>query len=405
MIVSAKSLTSVDLNVSAEEGAYFLCDNTYYLNKISSYFGGNNNIDKCIISQVKIKRGAETDEEGALIRFEDSGGYMIIGPRYEVYGFDFLNTKEINPIIYNFDEYDIYSGFSFNTKKEDNAWMTESFNTAVINGGTNSSGVIINKDVYISETYGTGYNLDSFESLSSRLGATQGALSVYEEVYDVDNDGIVDYSSSEGNCATVAVYNYMKFLKYDRSTRYTNLPYGIASFAYDPEIEEYDLYQEMLLESNYWIFDGNVYYGVLKPIKNFTFLYADTRQEAIDINGYPWGLDVWQTRDLINNLLENNNYYNSNHSVIEFPSSTKAINTINNGDAFILSLLWDNVYGTHEVFVSGYYTYYWLETFLFFKFHHYKYLLEIRDGWGDDIRYYDMSNSDRAFKKAFITMD
>ena len=402
--VYASNYSDINTNVSAKEGADFICKNTTYLNELSIYYGGNGEIDACKISPINIILGNNLDERGVLIRFNNSGGYLVMGANYEIFGYDFKDKEIIDAKHYDLMNYDVKSGFISNKNNKDMDILNTAMNSPVINGGTTSSGVVIDKDVYITEEYGSKYNLASYNSLSSRLGDTQGELSVYEKVY-LDSNGNVQYTATEGNCAVVAAYNYLKFLRYDHDTRYTNLPYGYTYFAYDPAVQESVLYQEMVQNNDYWIFDGNTYFGSVKAIKDFSYLYAETRQESIDINDYPWGLNVWQTRDVINNVLTNNGYTNSHHSVIEVPTTSTITNNINDGNGFILSVLGDIVYGTHEMFVSGYYSYLWVENILFFHINHYVYLLEIRDGWGSDIRYYDISISLRTWATVFITMD
>jgi len=400
-VIFAATPNESSSTISASKGAKYICENIDYVNELAIYLGHEANIETCSIQKITLIMGFSQDEEGALLLFDHNKGYLVLGANYNIYDISFesfaLDYEEISDI----DSYDISRGYS--SLNENSISFEDELNSVVINDATTIDGVVLYRDLYIDQEYGGQYFLYKAVLLTGRSGFTQGALSVYEEVFDTDGDGTVDAAASEGNCATISAVNYLTFLRYEKN--YSALPYAYTTFAYNPAIYESSLYYEMRQEDNYWIYDGNVYFGEIKPIKQFSYLYHETRQEAISVNDYPWGLTVWETRDVVNNVLSNYGYTNAHHSVIELPTSTTITNNINVGNGFIMSLLADNVYGTHEVFVTGYYIYQWVQKFLFFNINHYVYLLDIRDGWNSGIRYYDFSLSGRALAIAFITKD
>ncbi len=400
-IVYASTFKENNSTISALQGANYVCENIYFVNELAFYFGYETNIESCSYQKITVIMGFSQAEEGSLVLFDHYKGYLILGANFNIYDLSFEISDSISEMIGNIEHYDLYRGFSSLNRIDKN--YEYEMSSAVINDGTTQEGIVLDRDLYVDQEYGEQYSLYRYSLSSGRAGFTQGALSVYEEVFDIDDDGSVDYASSEGNCATVSAYNYLTFLKYDKS--YSALPYAYTTFAYNPAIYEGSLYFEMRQEDNYWIYDGHFYFGEVKPIKQFSYLYNETRQAAIDVNAYPWGLNVWQTRDVVNNVLSNHGYTNAHHSVIEVPTSTTVTNNINAGNGFIMSMLLDNVYGTHEVFVTGYYTYLWVQKFLFFNINHYVFLLDIRDGWGAGSRYYDFSITGRALTIAFITKD
>ncbi|MDC7242924.1 MAG: hypothetical protein PQJ44_02980 [Sphaerochaetaceae bacterium] len=232
---------------------------------------------------------------------------------------------------------------------------------------------------YINTYYGCGYSL--IES-NSAPDITPAATQFWGTVYKEDDNGT---HHSEGNCGLISAYNLLWYYKYKRM--YYSLPYGIASKLYDPSSEESDLYYDKHNDGNTYIIydteDG-------QSQKSFTYLYIEARQQSIAINGSPEGLTIWQSRDIMNNIMSDNGY-NTTFSVLEYGSYNSIKTYIDSNNPVLLSVLSDQVYGTHTMMVNGYQTYHKQVQFLIFTWNYYIKIYEVFDGYGSgEIAYYDL---------------
>ena len=241
--------------------------------------------------------------------------------------------------------------------------------------GVDSSGTIHNLDDYVKDRYGSKYKKHKSKSVTSDLGETQFPLSVY-----VKDDG--KYLYSEGNCGLVSVYNHLLYFYNKRS--YNRLP-ATNIRKYNPSTSEPNLYRKKKADGNYIIYDTeDIGYQ-----KEFSQLYIDARLEAYRINGGPEGLTVWESRDILNNIMSLYDY-SRRFKIVEIWSTSTVTSRINDGEALLWSTL-TGAYGSHTMFVSGYNIYVKETKILLFTVKTYKDFLEIRDGWSSSKRYFDFN--------------
>ena len=182
----------------------------------------------------------------------------------------------------------------------------------------------------------------------------------------------------------VSAYTLLKFYKYDKN--YSNLPYGFATRLYNPSIEESELYLEKKSEDIYRIYDIGDYYN---SQRRFSYLYIEARLEAIEISNGISGITVWQSRDILNKVMQNHGY-STRFKIVEIWTMNTVTSRIDNGEAILWSTE-NSALGDHTMLVAGYDIYLKETRVLFFTYKTYKNFFEIRDGWSNEPRYYDFN--------------
>jgi hypothetical protein len=372
-IVKAKE----ERTISSKETMSYFIDNlehvSVYVNEMG-YDWDYKNYKVYPISIVII----EDTVDGYLIDFMGENGYVVVGENLNIYDMNF--EKDI------FNDYELSSGITYevgvgfsslNSINDEMNFEYETYTEAEPFGTPTSR--VTNVEDYINLYYGYGYTLiDSGSAPEITPAADQFWGSVYKKV-------IGSSHTSEGNCGLISAYNLLWYYRYKLS--YYSLPYGYAGRLYDPSSEEPDLYYEKHNDGNTYIIydteDG-------ESQKTFTYLYIEARQQAISINDSPEGLTIWQSRDIMNNIMSDNGY-DTTFSVLEFGSYNSIMNYIDSDKPVLISLLWDPVYNSHTMMVNGYLTYHKQVQFLFFTYNYYIKFYEVYDGYGTgDIAYYDL---------------
>lgn len=384
------------LSLTSIESANYICDRLEQINEYAIENGGTGTISKCKFYSIEI---LEVDEmvEGILIDFNGDNGYVVVGEDLVVYEFK-LNGASINDDFEKNDlKYDVLSGFTYEGIENNLIYdmaLYEVYDTSL--DGVASDGTIEDLPDYVADVYGTSYTVDKSVNATTMTGEKQSNLSVYLKMV-VDDQGIVHYYS-EGNCGLVGPYNLLKF--YRTVKGYYNLPTVYTTSAYDPSVQETDFYNEKVAEGNYKIFDTEQ--GSAQ--RYFTPLYVEARLEAIDMNDSTEGLTVWESRDILNNVMENHNY-STRFKIIEVWLMSTVTSRIDNGEAILWSTI-GSAYGDHTMFVAGYDIYVKETKILFVTYRTYKNFFELRDGWNSSARYYDFNgfNGGTVFG-AFVVKD
>jgi hypothetical protein len=165
------------------------------------------------------------------------------------------------------------------------------------------------------------------------------------------------------------------------------LPFGAATRLYDPSEEESSLFDTKISEGEYYIYDTEDGHSQ----RSFTYLYIEARQEANEMNGSPEGLTVWESRDILNNVMETHGY-STRFKIIEAWSMSTVTSRINDDEAILWSTL-GSVYGNHTMMVAGYDIYLKETKVLFLTIRTYKNFFELRDGHSIYPRYYDFNGT------------
>lgn len=381
--VSSISVKAADSDyLTPMESAEVICSRLDEINKYGLNNGGTGNINHCKFYDIYI---VEVDEafDGVYIDFNGHNGYVIVGKNLTVYEFE-VTGKSVNENDKKKDlKYDVLSGIYYEGYEDqyDNLLpMYNGYDTSL--NGVDSKGTIYDLPDYVADEYGSSYKLHKSANATTRTGESQTDLSIYIKL-NYDSSGTLVSTLSEGNCGLVAPYTLLKFYKYEKS--YSSLPYGIATYPYDPSTEETSLYNSKVAEGGFRIYDTEQGYSQ----KSFSPLYVEARQEAIDMNGSTEGLTVWESRDILNNVMDNHNY-STNFKIIELWSMNTVTSRIDNGEAILWSTL-GSAYGNHTMFVAGYDIYVKETKILFVTYRTYKEFFEIRDGWSTSPRYYDFN--------------
>ncbi len=371
-------IARTQLDGSAIDSANYICNNLEEVNEYVIEHGGMGRISYCIIQKITIE-GFNEKTKGVYIDFDGLNGFMTLGPNFIVYDYSFEGKSIIEDGLKDKLVFNILDGYTFKgIETETLPKDTEMYGGYIGYDGVADDGTIEYLDDYVEDRYGTGYNIYKSENASTRNGALQLDLSVYIKL----GDGFI---SSEGNCGLVSAYNLLMHYRYDRY--YAGLPYGYTYRYYNPSIEERDLYLDKRAEGIYRIYDTNIGdYGVQR---RFSYLYIEARLEANDINGSPESLTVYESRDILNNVMENNNY-TTRFKVIEIWSMNVVTSRIDNGEGILWSTI-NSAYGNHTMFVAGYDIYLKETRFLFFTIKTYKNFFELRDGHNEEARYYDFN--------------
>lgn len=383
-------VTTSSVSVNAETSSYLspvdsaeiICSRLDEINEYALENGGTGHINHCKFYDIEI---IEVDSviNGVYIDFNGHNGYVIVGNNLTVYEFE-VSGKSINDEVMKSDlRYDVLSGIYYEGFEYDYDNQLPMFNgyDQSLNG-VDTNGTIYNLSDYVEDEYGSSYVLHESVNATTRSGESQSDLSVYRKE-NYNSSGTLISLSSEGNCGLVAPYTLLKFYKYEEG--YTGLPYGIATYPYDPSAEETDLYNSKVAEGGYRIYDTEQGYAQ----RSFSPLYVEARQEAIDMNGSTEGLTVWESRDILNNVMDNHGY-TTNFKIIEIWSMNTVTSRIDNGEAILWSTL-GSAYGNHTMFVAGYDIYVKETRILFVTYRTYKDFFEIRDGWSTSPRYYDFN--------------
>lgn len=384
--LGAVNVRAADNNaLSAQDSATIICNNLDEINEYSLQNGGKGNISSCKLYDITIKEFDNTIQ-GVYIDFNENNGYAVVGTDLTVY--DFTTTGEAmtekgEKADFQFDVLDgyYYQGIREETVNQDIP-MFDGYDKSL--DGVDSSGTIYDLPKYVADEYGSSYRLYKTKDATTMSGEDQMELSVYKKENDSNGDGIIDSHSSEGNCGLVAPYTLLKFYKYNKG--YYDLPYGYATRAYDPSSEETSLYNKKVSAGNYYIYDTE---DDGHPQRNFSYLYIEARKEANKINGSPEGLTVWESRDILNNVMANHGY-STRFKIIEIWSMSTVTSRIDKGEAILWSTF-GSAYGNHTMFVAGYDIYVKETKILFITYRTYKDFFEIRDGWSKDPRYYDFN--------------
>jgi hypothetical protein len=359
--------------LSPWESAQVICSRLDEINNYAVQETGKGNINSCNFYDIEINEVGELFR-GVYIDFNGLNGYVVVGENLTVYDFA-VEGKSLNDDYKKSNlVYDVLGGYSY-----DGIERTSISNIPMGNGydpsinGVDSDGYIVDIDDYVHDEYGTSYDVHASVNASTLTGQKQYPLSVY-----IDSDGY-----SEGNCGVVAAYNLLMHYRYERS--YYGLPYGKTYRSYDPSTEETTLYNSKKNEGGYSIYDlednGTQ--------RSFSYLYIETRQESLDVANKVEGLTSWQTRDILNNVMENSSY-STRFEVIEIWTMSTVTNRIDAGEALIWGTI-GSAYGNHLMMVSGYDIYVKETRILFVTYRTYKDFFEIRDGHNAGARYYDFN--------------
>ena len=368
----------------------------------------------------------EGEQNGYFLDFDHNNGYALIGNEYIIYDFSTNLDSPFKDIVSNEFFYSTSRGYLYfkdgeyvNADDEKNM-NKECLDNFTFENGTYSGqepnksgcGYINNTDLYVRNKYGSNWKLYSSKSLTMTKGelTTQTRLSCY---YNYSYHGNELWYSSEGNCFFVSAYNILQSLA-DATGSYrskvdkykTNFSKGpmpkINEFAsYNAKENEYDIYKTIYDDR------GNNISGKIvssngatcyrKELVNSVFpkLYVDTRKYVISKYKKISGGTVYDTADIINAVEKQYGYdFKARGTVAAGLYGSSGIKAINKGFPFGLctSVASNGGYGNHIMAGCGYKVYSKTTGWWIFKMTSYKYFYELRDGHGDDIRYFDLSN-------------
>ncbi len=366
---------------SALSSAQYIQKNLDKINNYAKSEGYETNINDCTMQKIQIFDG-EVYEDGYFVDFNDNNGFLTIGNDFSIYDFSFVGDITGNNILVDFT-YSVHDGYNYKGKNyETHNLEEERFYTPADFDGTNDNGEITDLPMYVVDRYGSEYTLYEGKRVTTMSGVIQYAQSVY--IHHVDG---LDYS--EGNCGLISANNYLKYLRVNRS--YINIPYYTYEYYY-ASIDEPNLYNERSADSTY----------TTKNPKYMSTALADIRRDAYRINGGPEGLTVWQSKNLLNYAMEEYGY-STRFNVIEAWSYSTVTSRIDNNKALLWSVLWQEVYNNHTMFVSGYQTYRKEGKFLWWTTYDYLEFFVIKDGHSSSDRYYDFNGSNgNTWSGAFV---
>lgn len=358
------------LDGTAFQSAEYIRNNLDIINEYAIDNGYSGNRTAAYIQPILIFNG-ETYENGYFVDFNDDNGYITVGNNFSIYDLSFESESVAKDGVLDNFEYSVHDGYNYEGKEILTFDIeNEQFYHPSDYDGTDSDGKITDLPKYVADRYGTGYLLYAAKRVTTMSGEDQYDRSVYIQ----SKNGS---SYSEGNCGLISVANYLKYLRYNRN--YINIPYDTTE-AYNPQTSEVSLFNSKSSDSSYTVRNPKVMPTAL----------ADIRREAYRINGGPEGLTVWQSKDLLNFAMQRYGY-SLRFNTIEVWSYSTVTSRIDNNKALLWSVLWQEVYGNHTMFVSGYQTYRKASQFLWWTNYDYREFFVLKDGHDAADRYYDFN--------------
>ena len=341
----------------------------------------------------------DSDEKAVYIDFNDDNGYMVVSEdeivKFEPSGdLDYLRSfgGEIfySTIDDRFAYYDNKELIFFEHENDKNCDISPNASYAGV-----SEGRIVDPDKYLKDRYGslTLYDARHLDNSihESEDYLTQFKASIYTKTQTY---------SSEGNCALVAIYNSMMYIRNNVKGVLSNIPPASFTAIVNPTSDPF--YKQALLH-NY-----------TAQSKNLPCLYYVIRNFAISDYGYtvyngklPDGCS--SGKSLSTNLMTEfinkvANYFNQSSfvsyyrgaNITEFTASIKQ-----NYPAIVNLSADDPVYGDHSVVLTGYLIYKKYTTVLGIKTCTKTVnIIRILDGWIGDTNYifYDASAASSSMK-------
>lgn len=392
-------------SVSSLEGAKYICDN------FSAFKGYYNEIydDKLTATSIEnlIPLSIENEGnsfDGILLDLNDSNGYITIGYDYEIYDVEvsgnqpFGDHKKDKPVFSTTCGYFYYDDKCSNWISVINGnnslevdWENIELNQKTYAGQEENKtgcGEINDPYLYVNDKYGSGFKLDESNSLKMK-GYKQTNLSAY---WSYKKDGEDQYS--EGNCWMVSAYNVLNFLAQEY---YTDM-YKPDETKYDAQNEEPNIYKKHFdedrkcketIKTN----DGKIIDKWKLTNHEFPKLYAEERELVDSLYGKCDGGATWQTNNIIHQMTQKYGYktYENSTYLWEFYANQVPSKIDKN-----LPCLWSTAtgtYGSHSMAVCGYKYYKKITSFWFFKSYKYKLFYELKDGYSEVSRYYDVSGN------------
>lgn len=393
----------------------FICDN---FAKFVSKFNEQSD-DKWFASHISDSfditiEDCGTTYNGVFLDFDSDNGYAVIGGNYMLYDFvisgesPYLNIGA-KSTIYKYSTSNGYMYLSngvYLSVNLDNLWNSNDSNHQFYDkhydgqdSDSTGCGNIIRPDNYIKDRYGDGWSLEKRKSLGMN-GHRQLSLSCYYEnkISKDKSTGIENVETySEGNCWFVSVYNVLRYMG---NSQWFNLPSYGNMVSYNPVVSEPNLY------SKYYDNSGNnitkkLYYNnntsfvyqhyLRQPTFNFNKLYTDIRELVNAKYKKVDGGTISESCAIIERIAQK---YNYSVDALEHFDWVNYVNSVANRIDQSIPSLWstsNDTYGSHTMAVCGYRFYTKTTGWWIFKTKETKALFEIKDGWSEDSRFYDVS--------------
>lgn len=398
--------TISNTSISPKDGASFICENLTnfknYYNEIYDTKLEATGVENLI--PLTIENEGKTFD-GILIDFNDNKGYVTIGYDYELYDIvesgdqpfgKHTNDKPLFSTTCGYFYYDEdYSDWL--SVVEDNNSIEKDWKNIELNKTYSGqekdytgNGKIEDASAYVNDKYGSGYKLDSYNSLNMNEAYTQWDLSVYKTV-EKDSS-----TSSEGNCWMVSAYNVLNFL----AQNYYQKMYKPNKIEYIAKDNEPNIYKKHFDDSGKCVKQITNSKGelvdkwILNNENSFPELYTEERSFVDDFYGKCDGGTTWQTENIINRMVKKYNYDTllTNRTYFWGYYANTVPSKIDNN----LPCIWstsNDTYGAHSMTVCGYKYFKKTTGFWIFKSHKYKLFYELKDGHADDgkSRYFDVS--------------
>ncbi len=338
----------------------------------------------------------DSDEKAVYIDFNDDNGYMVVSED-EIVKFapsgdlDYLRSfgGEIfySTIDDRFAYYDNKELIFFEHENDKNCDISSNSNYA----GVDAWGKIVDPDKYLEDRYGslTLYDARHLDNSihSSEDYLKQSIASIYSK-YDKEKQTYL----TEGNCALVAIYNSMMYIRNNVKGVLSSIPPASFTVTISPTSDPF--YKQALLH-NY-----------TAQSKNLPCLYYVIRNFAISDYGYtvdngklPDGCS--SGKSLSTNLMTEfiskvANYFNQSSFVSYYRGAniTEFTASIKQNYPAILNLSGDPLYKDHSVVVTGYSIHKKYTTVLGIKTCTKTVnIIRILNGWSKDYIFYDASAS------------
>lgn len=365
--------------------------------------------------------GSETT--GIFLDFNSNNGYAVIGDNLILYDIQtagespFLGIASSSYFYSNsYGYYYLMDGDYVSVNKFAN--KNNDFESAQLTGShylgqpaeSKGCGDIDDPSLYVNDKYGTGWTLEKSKSLNMD-GYTQLELSCYLK-HKIEKDKATSTETvgvySEGNCWFVSAYNVIRFLQ---QRRWLSMPSKSIKAIYTPSSSEPNLYSKFYDEYGYnkskklyynnkssWVYERYL----SRPTFDFEQLYIDVRQLLNEKYKKVDGGTINETSAVIERIAKK---YGYTVDAQENTAWAPFIDSVTQNIDSLVPFLWStscDTYGSHTMAVCGYRYYSRTTGWWIFKSKESKVFYEIRDGWSNSPKYFDISGY--AGFAAFITL-
>ena len=352
------------------------------------------------------------DTDGFFLDFDSDNGYAVVGDNYTLYDFQtsgaspFANISSNSYLYSSSYGYFYFVGDEYLSVKDVNNQNINLLNNQPAGehyagqpDGSSGCGDIDSPRDYVYDKYGSGWALDKHKSLKMD-GYLQYGLSCYfkhkiEKNKTTGAESVETYS--EGNCWFISALNVLRYMQ---QTKWTRMPSKSMTLPYTPSFAEPNLYSKFYDESGnnktkklYYNNGASWVYERFVGQSTFTFerLYIDIRNLINEKYKKVDGGIINETSAIIERIAKK---YDYTVNAQEYSAWSSHVDEVANKIDSSIPSLWStscDTYGSHTMAVCGYRYYTRTTGWWVFQKKETKVLFEIRDGWSNEPKFFDMS--------------